>query len=910
MSDSYTVSGAPYPEYYGSTGFNGGITTFQSPNTPGVVQAAKCDPNLSLTKSDGVVNLTAGNTTSYVLTVTNSGSSDTSGTVTIGDRMTTALSVTAGPISLSGAYAAQWSCVAATAQDITCTSLASIPAGATRSFSYTATVSALTPSGSAVVNRAQVSGGGDPLKTTTATPVTAATCTSTNTPIAGCALDTGTVIAPNLTLSKTDNATQLNRGTSVTYTLTVANIGAAATPGAIGTITVADVIPVGMTFSGATPFTVNNFTCNVGATTTTGQGMVCDRTVALAVSTAANITYTVSVGSSPPGSVINKAQVGGGGDPTPGKSVRPTTVTAVACPDPTPPATSYSDPDTGCAADADEVRYVSLDLSKDDGTISVPAGSTITYTITLKNIGTIATTGQLNFRDVLPVGINGTASFTLAGPYTPGGADGANWNCTRGATNTETWCISNTSIAAGGSSTFNLQVQVTGTVVVGTQLLNRARIGGGGDVSTGMVNSPTIANVQACVGDGSPAGCATDLDNIQPAEPRVRMTKTHTPVGATTPGSRITYTLVITNSGSGAAAVNAATMIDYLPAAFTIGGITLSPATSFTCGTSFQRISCTNTLAQLTASASITINITGTVAATASVTLVNTARVGATSDSTNSTIPTTATAAICTGVDIPAKGCSADTVLLLGDPQIYKAQRAGTSGAFQTTLLGVGQLDTVQFQITAVNPAGSSGMNSVTFSDSIPNNFSTVTVVSGTNAGGATGCSAVAAGNAITGFVTTMPVASTCTVIVQAFAAINTTAAGITNTAVISVPASISDTNTANNTATVATAIGSANLVVAKSNNLNAVTAGATITYTVTVANFGPSPAPGVVLTDPVVTGLNCTTVTCAGTAANMCPVTTLVAGSLTTGIPISPSFPSGSTATFVLTCGVTATGR
>jgi len=53
-----TMSNAGFEEYYGGTGFNGGLTTFQTPSTPGVPQAALCDPNLQLRKSDGVTSLT------------------------------------------------------------------------------------------------------------------------------------------------------------------------------------------------------------------------------------------------------------------------------------------------------------------------------------------------------------------------------------------------------------------------------------------------------------------------------------------------------------------------------------------------------------------------------------------------------------------------------------------------------------------------------------------------------------------------------------------------------------------------------------------------------------------------------------------------------------------------------------
>jgi uncharacterized repeat protein (TIGR01451 family) len=95
------------------------------------------------------------------------------------------------------------------------------------------------------------------------------------------------------------------------------------------------------------------------------------------------------------------------------------------------------------------------------------------------------------------------------------------------------------------------------------------------------------------------------------------------------------------------------------------------------------------------------------------------------------------------------------------------------------------------------------------------------------------------------------------------------------------------------------------------------VTAGTTITYTITISNTGPAAANGSLLRDPPATGLSCSAVTCT-TALNpgptACAPTFVTAASVTIanlqggGIPIN-SFPSNSTLTFQVGCGVTATG-
>ncbi len=104
---------------------------------------------------------------------------------------------------------------------------------------------------------------------------------------------------------------------------------------------------------------------------------------------------------------------------------------------------------------------------------------------------------------------------------------------------------------------------------------------------------------------------------------------------------------------------------------------------------------------------------------------------------------------------------------------------------------------------------------------------------------------------------------------------------------------------------------GTTSLTISKSNGVNTLAAGQTTSYTVTIANLGPTNAPGAILQDPVVTGLNCTSVTCAVTAGTASCPTPLTIGALQgTGLSISPTFNAGSTLSFVVTCGVTATGQ
>ena len=99
-----------------------------------------------------------------------------------------------------------------------------------------------------------------------------------------------------------------------------------------------------------------------------------------------------------------------------------------------------------------------------------------------------------------------------------------------------------------------------------------------------------------------------------------------------------------------------------------------------------------------------------------------------------------------------------------------------------------------------------------------------------------------------------------------------------------------------------------ATLTISKTNNVAALVAGQTTTYTVVASNTAGDDAAGAVVQDPAVAGLNCTAVTCTG-AACPAPASVTVAALQSPGITLG-SFPSGASVTFALTCAVTATGQ
>jgi uncharacterized repeat protein (TIGR01451 family) len=100
-------------------------------------------------------------------------------------------------------------------------------------------------------------------------------------------------------------------------------------------------------------------------------------------------------------------------------------------------------------------------------------------------------------------------------------------------------------------------------------------------------------------------------------------------------------------------------------------------------------------------------------------------------------------------------------------------------------------------------------------------------------------------------------------------------------------------------------------LTVSKTNGVGTLTAGSTTSYTITVANEGAVDTPNAVLSDPVVTGLNCTALSCSvASGAAVCPVAPALslANLQGSGVVIS-TLPAGSSLQFQVTCTVTATG-
>ncbi|MDO4245338.1 MAG: DUF11 domain-containing protein [Deinococcus sp.] len=195
---------------------------------------------------------------------------------------------------------------------------------------------------------------------------------------------------PQFSITKTDNGATFYRGSTATYTVTVTNtVAGSASSGAIN---IRDALPAGLTFSsvavsGGVGGTITNASA-AGSSGTVGWDFT--PSAPMTGNQSVTFTLTVNVGVSTPtgtNSIINYASVGGGG----GSAA------------PTPSSTCT----TQCGSDSTTVAAPSgsdLTITKTDGTGTIPANGSTTYTIRVTNNGPAEVTGAV-LRDAPPSGM-------------------------------------------------------------------------------------------------------------------------------------------------------------------------------------------------------------------------------------------------------------------------------------------------------------------------------------------------------------------------------------------------------------------------------------------------------------------------------------------------------------------------
>jgi uncharacterized repeat protein (TIGR01451 family) len=376
-----------------------------------------------------------------------------------------------------------------------------------------------------------------------------------------------------------------------------------------------------------------------------------------------------------------------------------------------------------------------------------------------------------------------------------------------------------------------------------------------------LSNTATVA----FAGDPNTANnSATDTDTLTP-QADLAITKTDG-VTTATPGGSVTYT--ITASDAGPSNAPGASVVDTFPASLTCTW-TCVGAGGGTCTASGSGN--INDTVNLPSGGSVTYTASCNISAAATGTLSNTASVGAPAGVTDPT---------------PGNNSATDTDSLAPGADLAIT---ATDGVTSATPGG-----SVTYTITASN-SGPSNAPGATVTDSFPASLTCTWTCVG--AGGGT-CTASGSGN----INDTVNLPSGGSVTYTASCNISPAATGtLSDTASVGAPGGVSDPNPGNNSATDSDTLSpNANLAISKTDGVTTVTAGSSVTYTITASNPGPSNATGAKVVDTLPASLTCTW-TCVGAGGGTC--TASGSGSLNDTV----NLPSGGSVTYTVSCTLSA---
>jgi uncharacterized repeat protein (TIGR01451 family) len=872
--------------------------------------------NLWITKTDGTASVLAGATTTYTIVASNAGPSD-AGNAVVSDPAVAGLSKTS--VSCVAAGGAVCPAGLTLAQLESGVAIPTFPAGGSITLTVQATVTAV---GGSVTNTATIAapaGVVDPNGTNNS-----ASDTDTVTPVA------------DLSITKTDGVSSVNAGTTTTYTIVVSNAG----PSAANAATVSDPIASGLSKTSVSCVAANGASCPAGITVAQLEAGVAIPTLPAGGSITLTVQATVTASSgtvsntasvSPPAGVVDT--VAGNNSATDTDNVSavadlsivksgPATVNAAAGitytltisnagPSPANGATftdavpaGITSINASCgSASGGAVCPGSVTVAGNNvsGTIpTLPSGGSLVITIngtapasgTLSNTGTVSPpsgttdSNSGNNSSTVSTTVNPIADVSIvkAGPATVNAAGGVTYTLTisnagpsaaNGATFNDAVPAGITSInascgSASGGSVCPGSVTVAGNNVSGTIPTLPSggslviTINGTAPASGTLSNTGTVSPPSGTTDSNSGNNSSTVSTTVNPIAD-LSITKTDG-VSSVNAGTTTTYTIVVSNAGPSAA--NGAIVTDPAVSGLSKSSVSCVAAGGAACpaGLTVAQLELGVAIPTLPASGSITLTVQATVTAT------------------SGTVSNTATVSAPAGVTDSNSGNNSatdtDTVNPVADVSIVKAGPASVNAAAGIT-----------YTLTISN-AGPSSANSATFSDAVPAGITSINASCGSASGGAV-CpgSVTVAGNNVSGTIPTLPAGGSLVITVNGTAPSNGTT--LSNTGTVSPPAGTTDSNSANNSSTVSTTVNpvaDVSIVKAAPGSVNAA---AGISYTLTIANAGPSPANGATFSDPVPAGITSINASCGSASGGaVCPASVTVAGNNVSGT--IPALPAG----------------
>lgn len=447
--------------------------------------------DVGVTKSGPATAVAGGPTFDYVITLSNAGP-DAADDASFNDNLPAGINFVA-IVQDTGPAASCNTPTPNTNGNVACT-IALLPNGGSAQFTVTVQAAPTVANGTTVSNTATASttsADSNPSNNTSATVMTTISASA------------------DVSIVKSGDAAVF-AGNNINYTITVENAG----PSTAASVSWTDTLPAGTTFVSEMQTAGPTFTCTTGATITCGIA-------SLAPGATATFAVTVQVAPGTANGTISNTANATSTTPDPnGNNNSSTAMTTVS-------------------ASAD------LSVAKTAPAAAV-AGSNVTYTITLQNLGP-SDAASVTLTDVLPAGTAFVSESQTSGPT---------FTCTTGATVT----CSIATFAAGASATFNVTVTFSGSLTNGTTVTN-------------------TANVSSTTPDSNPNNNTSSAATLVSANADLSVTKSGP---ASTPSNtNVTYTVIAANAGpSNAANV---TLTETVPAGMTFVSANQTTGPAFSC---------------------------------------------------------------------------------------------------------------------------------------------------------------------------------------------------------------------------------------------------------------------------------------------------------------------------------------